>query len=61
MKKFFPDYFNSNENEDEGEEEQEEDDEDDTIIPHPGNLDINTDDRNRHPESTPNFDVVSGL
>ena len=61
VKKFFPDYFNSNENEDEGEEEQEEEDEDDIIIPHPGNLDINTDDGNIHPDSKPNFDVVSGL
>ena len=61
VKKFFPDYFNSTENEDEGEEGQEEDDEDHTIIPHPDNLDINTDDRNLHPDSTANFDVVSGL
>ena len=44
--------------EDEGEQGQEEDD---SIIPHPQNLDINTDDGNIHPDSTANFDVVSGL
>ena len=61
VKKFFPDYFNSDENEDEGEQGQEEDDEDDSIIPHAQNLDINTDDGNIHPDSTANFDVASGL
>ena len=35
VKKFFPDYFNSEENEAEGEQGHEEDDEDDSIIPHP--------------------------
>ena len=59
MKKFFPDYFNNNE--DEGEEMQEEDDQDDTVIPHPSTVDINTDDGDLHPDSTANFDVVSGL
>ena len=61
VKKFFPDYFNSEENEDEGEPGHEEDDEDDSIIPHPQNLDINIDDGNIPPDSTANFDVVSGL